>query len=35
MAAPAQQFVNLLDAVPRDFAYALNALIEKLEPAAA
>jgi large subunit ribosomal protein L10 len=35
MAAPAQQFVNLLDAVPRDFAYALNALIEKQEGAAA
>lgn len=35
MAAPAQQFVNLLDAVPRDFAYALNALIEKNEGVAA
>jgi large subunit ribosomal protein L10 len=34
MAAPMQQFVNLLDAVPRDFAYALNALIEKQEAAA-
>lgn len=33
-AAPMQQFVNLLDAVPRDFAYALNALIEKQEAAA-
>ena len=31
MAAPMQQFVNLLDAVPRDFVYALNALIEKNE----
>lgn len=27
-AAPAQQFASLLDAVPRTFAYALNALIE-------
>jgi large subunit ribosomal protein L10 len=35
MAAPLQQFVNLLDAVPRDFVYALNALIEKNESAAA
>ena len=35
MAAPTQQFVNLLDAVPRDFAYALSALIEKNESAAA
>ena len=35
MAAPTQQFVNLLDAIPRDFAYALNALIEKNESAAA
>jgi large subunit ribosomal protein L10 len=35
MAAPMQQFVNLLDAVPRDFAYALSALIEKNESAAA
>jgi large subunit ribosomal protein L10 len=34
LAAPMQQFVNLLDAVPRDFAYALNALIEKQEAAA-
>ena len=34
LAAPMQQFVNLLDAVPRDFAYALNALIEKHEAAA-
>lgn len=34
MAAPTQQFVNLLDAVPRDFAYALNALIDKQETAA-
>ena len=33
--APLQQFVGLLDAVPRDFAYALNALIEKNESAAA
>lgn len=31
MAAPTQQFVNLLDAIPRDFVYALNALIEKNE----
>jgi large subunit ribosomal protein L10 len=35
MAAPTQQFVNLLDAIPRDFVYALNALIEKNESAAA
>jgi len=38
MAAPTQQFVNLLDAIPRDFLYAINALIEKNEsnePAAA
>jgi large subunit ribosomal protein L10 len=28
-AAPMQQFASLLDAVPRNFAYALNALIEK------
>jgi large subunit ribosomal protein L10 len=35
MAAPTQQFVNLLDAIPRDFAYALSALIEKNESAAA
>ena len=35
MAAPTQQFVNLLDAVPRDFAYALHALIEKQEGVAA
>jgi large subunit ribosomal protein L10 len=35
MAAPTQQFVNLLDAVPRDFLYALNALIEKLDEVAA
>ena len=35
MAAPTQQFVNLLDAIPRDFAYALSALIEKNETAAA
>jgi len=34
LAAPMQQFVNLLDAVPRDFAYALSALIEKHEAAA-
>jgi len=27
-AAPAQQFASLLDAVPRSFSYALNALIE-------
>ncbi|HEU5152013.1 MAG TPA: 50S ribosomal protein L10 [Iamia sp.] len=27
-AAPAQQFASLLDAVPRSFGYALNALIE-------
>ncbi len=27
-AAPAQQFAGLLDAVPRSFSYALNALIE-------
>jgi large subunit ribosomal protein L10 len=27
-AAPAQQFASLLDAVPRAFSYALNALIE-------
>jgi large subunit ribosomal protein L10 len=27
-AAPMQQFASLLDAVPRSFAYALNALIE-------
>lgn len=27
-AAPAQQFASLLDAVPRTFSYALNALIE-------
>lgn len=33
IAAPMQQFVSLLDAVPRDFAYALNALIEKNEAA--
>ena len=35
MAAPTQQFVNLLDAIPRDFAYALSAFIEKNETAAA
>lgn len=35
MQAPMQQFVNLLDAVPRDFAYALNALIDKQESGAA
>jgi large subunit ribosomal protein L10 len=35
MAAPLQQFVNLLDAVPRDFVYAISALIEKNESAAA
>ncbi len=35
MVAPMQQFVNLLDAVPRDFAYALHALIEKHEGVAA
>lgn len=35
MAAPTQQFVNLLDAVPRNFAYALSALIEKQEGVAA
>lgn len=28
LAAPAQQFASLLDAVPRSFSYALNALIE-------
>lgn len=28
-AAPMQQFASLLDAVPRNFVYALNALIEK------
>lgn len=27
-AAPAQQFASLLDAVPRSFSYALNALVE-------
>ena len=32
--APLQQMVNLLDAVPRDFAYALSALIDKNEKAA-
>jgi large subunit ribosomal protein L10 len=35
LAAPMQQFVNLLDAVPRDFAYALNALIDQRETTAA
>jgi large subunit ribosomal protein L10 len=29
LAAPMQQFASLLEAVPRDFLYALNALIEK------
>lgn len=29
MAAPLQQFAGLLDAVPRSFAYALQALIDK------
>jgi large subunit ribosomal protein L10 len=29
LAAPMQQFASLLEAVPRDFVYALNALIEK------
>jgi large subunit ribosomal protein L10 len=33
-AAPMQQFASLLDAVPRSFAYALQALIDK-SPAAA
>jgi large subunit ribosomal protein L10 len=28
-AAPMQQFASLLDAIPRDFLYALDALIEK------
>jgi large subunit ribosomal protein L10 len=29
LAAPMQQFASLLDAIPRNFVYALNALIEK------
>ncbi|MCL4170314.1 UNVERIFIED_CONTAM: hypothetical protein GTU68_042238, partial [Idotea baltica] len=29
IAAPMQQFAGLLQAVPRDFAYGLQALIEK------
>jgi large subunit ribosomal protein L10 len=29
LAAPMQQFASLLDAIPRNFLYALNALIEK------
>jgi len=29
LAAPMQQFASLLDALPRNFVYALNALIEK------
>jgi large subunit ribosomal protein L10 len=32
MAAPLQQFAGLLQAVPRNFAYGLAALIEKIEP---
>ena len=29
LAAPMQQFASLLDAIPRNFVYALNALIDK------
>ena len=34
MAAPLQQFAGLLQAVPRDFAYGLSALIDQHEVAA-